>query len=184
MKINWVLADAAEINPAIDIDSLKNVGPFWGGWRTWRSYQTDNVICHNESEARNLITKNFHNRCNLYLSDEVYPKVGNPTGVKLYRGEFNQLIDHPDEIISMHLAAATSDIILLVGFDLSSKDTDVDRLSKHKWHNYVQYFLQIMKSSPDVQWVLLDQKQDLLKELKKVSNCQFDTLENVLTQFS
>ena len=57
MRITWALADVAEVNPAIEIERLKNIGPFWGGWRTWRSYNTDNVICHEESEARNLITR-------------------------------------------------------------------------------------------------------------------------------
>ena len=54
MKITWVLADSAEVNPAIEIERLKNIGPFWGGWRTWRSYSTDNVVCHDSSQARTI----------------------------------------------------------------------------------------------------------------------------------
>lgn len=184
MKITWVLSDVAEVNPAIDIERLKNIGPFWGGWRTWRSYNTDNVICYTESEARNLITRNFHTRCNLYLPDSVYQKVDRPADVKLYQGEFHEIVDHPDEIVSMHLAAASSDIVLLVGFDLSPRNLEHDKMAKHKWHNYVQYFLHIIKGNPEVQWVLLDHKTDTEKVLKNLPNLQFDNLDNVLTQFS
>lgn len=184
MKITWVLADTAEVNPAIEIERLKNIGPFWGGWRTWRSYNTDNVICHEESEARNLITRNFHTRCNMYMPDVVYQKVDRPDNVRLYQGEFHELVDHPDEIVSMHLAAAASDIVLLVGFDLAPRNLDHDKMARHKWHNYVQYFLHIIKGNPKVQWVLLDHKADTEKVLKDLPNLQFDTLDNVLTQFS
>lgn len=184
MRISWVLSDTAEINPAIDIERLKNLGPFWGGWRTWRSYNTDNVICHTESEARNLISRNFHTRCNMYLQDIVYQQVDRPNNVRLYQGEFHELVDHPDEIVSMHLAAATSDIVLLVGFNLVPKTIESDKLAKHRWHNYVQYILHIIKDNPNVQWVLLDHSPDIEKVLKTLPNLLFDTLDNVLTQFS
>lgn len=184
MKITWVLADAAEINPAIEIERLSNIGPFWGGWRTWRSYNTDNVVCYNEADARSLISRQFHLRCNLYLPDTVYQTVDRPEGVRLYQGKFHELVDHPDEIVSMHLASTTSDIVLLVGFDLTPRDLDHDRMAKHKWHNYVQYFLHIIKGSPNVQWVMLDNGKDIEKVLKNLPNLQFDTLDNVLTQFS
>lgn len=184
MRITWVLADVAEVNPAIDLERLKNIGPFWGGWRTWRSYNTDNVICYEESEVRNLITRNFHTRCNLHIPDVVYQKVDRPDGVMLYQGEFHELVDHPDEIVSMHLAAAVSDIVLLVGFDLTQRSLDHDKMAKHKWHNYVQYFLHMIKANPNVQWVLLDHSDSIEKVLQGLPNLQFDTLDNVLTQFS
>ena len=183
MRISWVLSDTAEINPAIEIEHLKNIGPFWGGWRTWRSYNTDNVICHTELEARDLVTRNFHARCNMYLQDSVYQKVDRPENVKLYQGEFHEMVDHPDEIVSMHLAAASSDIVLLIGFDLSPRNLDHDRMAKHKWHNHVQYVLHIIKGNPDVQWVLLDHSSEIEKVLKELPNLMFDSLNNVLKQF-
>ena len=184
MKLNWVLADSVEINPAIEIERLKAIGPMWGGWRTWRSYSTDNVICHTDVDARNLISRNFHTRCNMYLPESVYQLVDRPNGVKLYQGEFHELVDSPDEIVSMHLAAAFSDIVLLSGFDLQPRNLDHDRMAKHKWHNYVQYFLHIVKGNSGVQWVLLDHSPDIEKVLKDLPNLLFDTLDNVLTQFS
>lgn len=182
MRISWVLANNVNINPAIDLEKLKAIGPFWGGWRTWRSYQTDNVICHEESEARDLLGKNFHSRCNMYLPEKVYQSIDRPSGIKLYQGTFHELVDNPDEIVSMHLASTVSDVILLAGFDVSPK-SNLDKLATHKWHNYVQYFYHILLQNPELQWVLLDHLGNIESVLKKVPNLQFDTLENVLAQF-
>jgi hypothetical protein len=52
MNINFVLSNQAQIEPGIDIKKMKELGSFWGGWRTWRSCQTDNVICHDTTKAK------------------------------------------------------------------------------------------------------------------------------------
>ena len=109
MRITWVLADTAQLDPTIDIAELKNIGPFWGSWKTWRSWTTDNVICHDVHQARNLVVKNFHSRCNLFLPATAYQDLDRPTGVQLYQGNFHQDIDRPDDIVSMHLASKNSD---------------------------------------------------------------------------
>jgi len=183
MKINWVLADTTVIDPTIDVDQLKGIGPIWGGWKTWRSYSTDNVVCYDIGQARNLVNNSFHTRCNLHIPASSYQELNRPAGVKLYQGEFNQLIDHPDDIVSMHLASGSSDIVLLLGFDLTQKTDISDKLQGHKWHNYKQYFRQIVVDSDSVQWVLLDQQGDIDKDLEKIPNLQFDTLDNILSQF-
>jgi hypothetical protein len=41
-----------------------------------------------------------------------------------------------------------------------------------------------MKGNPDVQWVLLDHSPAIEKVLTDLPNLLFDTLDNVLTQFS
>jgi hypothetical protein len=102
----------------------------------------------------------------------------------LYQGEFNQLVDDPDDIVSMHLAAGNSDIVLLIGFDLQSRDPAEDKLVNHKWHNYKHYVLHLIKDNPDVQWVILDHPGQVEKMFKDLPNLLFDNLNNVLTQFS
>ena len=57
MNISWVLADDAEIDPTQNIEDLKRLGPIWGSWRGWRAYQTDNVICHDQTKANELPKK-------------------------------------------------------------------------------------------------------------------------------
>lgn len=183
MKLSWVIANSAVIDPTVDIEQLKSLGPFWGGWRTWRSYQTDNVVCHTAVEAKNLINRQFHTKCNLHVPAELWNELDRPMGIKLYGGEFDQMVDQPDDIVSMHLAAAHSDIVLLTGFDLSAQNLQHDRLAQHRWHNYVQYLLNIFKSNPDVQWVVLDHPQSVDKQFESLPNLLFDTMNNVLTQF-
>lgn len=184
MRISWVIADAAQLDPTVDLVALKNIGPMWGGWQTWRSWATDNVVCHDAAQARNLVSNNFHKRCNMYVSAANYRDLNRPTDIHLYQGDFHQIVNNPDDIVSMHLASLTNDIILLFGYDLTLHTPDSDKLSKHKWHNYTQYFMHIITDSPDVQWVLLDHIIDKEHELNKVSNFQIDTLKNILTQFS
>ena len=184
MRITWALADTAHLDPTVDIVKLKNLGPLWGGWQTWRSWSTDNVVCHDTSQAVNLVSKNFHTRCNMYIPMSAYQEANRPSGVQLYQGDFHQLVDHPDDIVSMHLASSSSDIVLLFGFDLRPRNLDHDKLAKHKWHNYKQYILHIIKGNPTVQWVILDHAPEIEKELEGLPNLLFDTLNNVLTQFS
>lgn len=183
MRINWVVADSVATDPTLDIEKLKSIGPIWGGWRTWRSCSTDNVVCHKINDARPLIAKQFHTRCNLYVPQSSFADLDRPTKVNLYQGEFHLDIDRPDEIVCMHLASTKSDIVLLLGFDFGEKNFDDNKLAKHNWHVYKNYVRQVVVDNPDVQWVLLDNTKKIEKEFKKIPNLLFDALENVLTQF-
>jgi len=184
MKITWALADTAALDPAVDLDKLKNIGPIWGGWQTWRAWTTDNVKCHDVTQARSLVSREFHTRCNLHLPATAYKDLDRPVGVHLYQGDFHQSVDHPDDIVAMHLAAANSNIVLLFGFDLQPRDLEHDKLAKHQWHNYKNYAKHIILNNPDVQWVILDHAPKIDKDFKNLPNLLFDKLDNVLTQFS
>ena len=184
MKINWVVADSLAADPTVETEKLKAVGPIWGGWKTWRSCDTDNVICHQLTDARTLISRQFHQRCNMHLPQSLYQDLERPTGVKLYQGNFHLDVGNPDEIVAMHLAADNCDIVLLLGFDLTEKSLDHDKLAKHKWHVYKNYVRQIITDKTDVQWVLLDHPGIAAPEFKDLSNLQFDSLSNVLQSLS
>ena len=183
MKISWGIANSAVIDPTVNLEKLKNIGPFWGGWRTWRSYQTDNVVCHTAAEAKNLVQRQFHTKCNLYVPSELWNDLDRPAGVKLYGGTFNQMVNDPDDIVSMHLAAAHSNIVLLVGFDLSECAQNLDKLAKHRWHNHIQYVLHILTANAQIQWVVLDHEGAIDKQLQSQPNLLQDAMNNVLTQF-
>jgi hypothetical protein len=122
MKISWVLSDRVELDPTVDIDKLKNIGAFWGSWRTWRAYQTDNVLCNDFNKADELLKRAFHAVCNLYIPNTHYATLNRPTGVKLYEGKFLHDVDHQEEIVALHLAASVTDIVLLLGFDFSEQE--------------------------------------------------------------
>ena len=180
MNINWVLADSAMADPTVDISELKRLGAFWGSWRTWRAWQTDNVICHDQSKAAELIKRNFQNNCNFYTPNSVYTSLNRPHNVRLYEGAFVHDVDRQEEIVAIHLAATTSDIVLLFGFDLTKLEPNPDRLLSHKAYHHRNHIRQAMKDFEQVQWVIVDHAGDLDTNLANFPNIVTDTLQNVL----
>lgn len=179
MNINWVLADNFVLDPIIDIKEVKEIGPLWGSWKTWRGCQTDNVICHNLKKTGDLLQRDFQYNCNFYIPNESWITLDRPEGVKLYEGSF---IDEyqPEEIIAMHLAASQSDIVLLLGFDLSEKFKNPNKLLEHRAHVYRTLVKHCIEDNPEVQWVLVDHSEPVMKFLSKLENLTIDTMENCL----
>jgi hypothetical protein len=180
MKVCWVLADNTVLDPTLDTTVLKDIGPLWGSWKTWRAYGTDNVVCHEQNQAVDLIKREFQNTCNFYIHNDSYQFLNSPPNVKLYQGQFPDQINNPDEIISMHLAASQNDIVLLVGFDWNKKPKLADRLQEHHAHVYRTLVKHTVQNNPRVQWVLVDHSLNLVPDLKTLENLTQDTLSNVL----
>lgn len=181
MNISWVLADSAVADPIQDIAELKRLGAFWGGWRTWRAWQTDNVICHDQNKTAELTRRNFQNKCNFYIPNSVYASLDRPDGVKLYEGAFVHDVDHQEEIVSLHLAATQSDIILLFGFNFTEPVKLEDRLLEHQAHYYRSLVKQAIKDNNQTQWVLVDHPGKIMQNYSELDNLTCDTLSNVLT---
>jgi hypothetical protein len=181
MNITWVIADSAQADPTVDIDQFKQLGAFWGSWRTWRAWQIDNVICHDQGKAAELIKRNFQNSCNFYIPNSVYTSLNRPDGVRLYEGEFVHDLDRQEEIVAIHLAATTSDIVLLLGFDLTEIVPGPDRLTTHREQHHRNHIWQAIKTYKDVQWVIVDHAGKLDPNLSKLENLVQDTLKTVLT---
>jgi hypothetical protein len=184
MNINWVVANNYLLDPTIDIDKIKSCGSVWGGWQTWRSCGTDNVICHDMSKASELVKRAFHAVCNFYIPNSIYKDIGRPAGVKIYEGEFVHDVDHQEQIVAMHLTAGISDIVLLLGFDFSEPVISTDKLHAHRAHNYRSLIKQAIKDHPEVQWVAVDHDQDFRKDLLELDNLTKDTLDNVIGMLS
>ena len=184
MNINWVLSDSLILDPTISIDQLKNIGSFWGGWRTWRAYATDNVICHNSLKATELLERQFQKMCNLYIPNSLYVTLNRPGGVKLYEGDFMHEVDRQDELAAVHLSATVSDIVLLLGFDLSETEKNPDKLLEHRALNYRNIFRSAIKENPTVQWLLIDHPGKITPELANLENLSTDTLANVIGMLS
>lgn len=180
MNISWVIADSAVIDPTQDVATLKHLGAFWGSWRTWRTYQTDNVICHDQTKAAELITRNFQKQCNFYIPNSVYTSLDRPDGVRLYAGEFVHDVVRQEEIVALHLAATTSDIVLLLGWDLTELPLDADRLRSHQAHHHRNHIHQAIKDFNQIQWVVVDHTDDLDPNLANLDNISTDTLQAVL----
>lgn len=181
MNITWVLADDLILDPTINVNIVKQIGSMWGSWKTWRAYSTDNVICHDMRKADDLIKREFHKSCNFYISNSTYSLTGRPAGVKLYEGDFmGHDVDNQDELVAMNLAASQSDIVLLLGFDWSTKTPDPDKLREVRARNYRGLVLQAVKSRPNVQWILVEHSGEIMPELAELPNLDKDTFNNVL----
>lgn len=180
MKISWIFGDTVDLDPVVDIQKLKNIGCFWGSWRTWRSYQIDNVVCHDLKKANELIQRNFQSVCNFYVPNSIYASLDRPTGVKLYEGEFVHDLDRHEEIVCMHLAAMDSDIVLLLGFDFREIANIDDRLKTHKIKNHAQLTKHAIIDNKHVQWVAIDHPAQFADEYATVVNLSKDTMANAL----
>lgn len=181
MNINWVISETIAADPMMDFNRLKDIGSLWGSWRTWRACATDNVICHELSDAQNLIQRDFHKQCNFYIPNSNYIALDRPIGVKLYEGNFQHDVDHREEIIAMHLASSTCDIVLLLGFDFQELPPNPDRLIEHRNHNYWSLAYQIIKDTPRVQWLCINHPGKVRKEIANLENFSQDKLSNILS---
>jgi hypothetical protein len=181
VNINWVLADELSLAPGIDLDQLKSAGSFWGSWKTWRAYTTDNVVCHDRTKAQELIKRNFQTECNLYIPNSSYTIFGRPQGVKVYEGDFmGHEVYNQDELVALNLVATASDVVLLLGFDWSNKEPLENKIEEICARNYRGLVEQAIKSRPAVQWVVIDHPGELRSDLAQLDNVSTDTLDNVL----
>ena len=180
MNINWVIAAGYQVDPTVDLDKIKAIGPIWGSWTTWRACGTDNVICQSQSKAVELLNRGFQNTCNFYTSMQYHQTLNRPTNVKFYGGEFNQEVDNIEDIIGLHLASVSSEIVIMLGFDLSTMAELTDRFELHKLRNRYGLTRSLITSNPNTQYVLIDHSKDLDKNFQDLANLTCDTLENVL----
>ena len=180
MNISWVLANGLIPDPELDLQKLKEIGPFWGGWQTWRSCGTDNVICNDFDRAQSLLIRKFNEGCNFYIPNTIYQSLDRPEKVKLYDGNTDLDLENKEEIIAMHLASSQSDIVLLLGFDWQLKPKNSDRLLEHRAQNYRTLIKHAITENDQVQWVLINHSNELMKELKDIPNITCDTIDGVL----
>jgi hypothetical protein len=179
-KISWVLSDSTALDPTYDIDDLKRLGAFWGSWQTWRSCQTDNVVCHDQVKAAELIKRQFQTRCNFYMPDTVYANLDRPEGVRVYAGEFVHDVIRQEEIVALHLAATTSDIVLLLGWDLTELEKDPDRLINNQQLHHRNMIRQAFMTYNEVTWVVVDHPESIDPNIAILENVVTDTLNTVL----
>lgn len=179
MKISWVVASDHVFDPTIDMEQIKSIGPIWGSWKTWRSCDTDNVICHQQQKCRELLDRAFQAVCNFYIPKNLYEPLARPVGVRFYDGDFDREIDNIEDIVALHLASTNSDIVLLVGFAWQLPISVADRFEQHKITNRHGLIRGAIANMPQTQWVAID-CADMDPSYKILANLTCDTLENVL----
>jgi hypothetical protein len=184
MRVNWVVSTNYTLDPTVNLDLVKSIGPMWGSWRTWRACGTDNVICHSGAKARDLLDRAFQAVCNFYVPRSEYEFLQRPVGVKLYEGAYQQEVDDIEDIIALHLCSSISDIVLMLGYDLSTMPDTQDKLVRHRMVNRHGLIHSIIKGSDQTQWVMIDPPADLDKAYQNLPNLTCDTMTSVLKLLS
>lgn len=179
MRINWVFANGYRLDPGVNIEKVKDLGSTWGGWPTWHTCGTDNVICHSQDKAQELLAYGFHTRCNFYIPKKCYQELGNPPGVNQYQGEFEHDVDQAEDIVALHFVSAVSDLVLLAGFDFGKITALPDKSEHIKRQNYHRLIQTVMISS-SVEWIAVDHPTDFDILYQGLPNLTCDTMENVL----
>ena len=70
---------------------------------------------------------------------------------------------------------------MLVGFDWTDKPKPEDKILELRDRNYRGLVTQAVKSTPTVQWILVDHPGDIMPELAELPNIGKDSFKNVLT---
>lgn len=182
MNVSWVAASGYATDAAVDIEKIKSIGPIWGSQSTWRSCKTDNVVCHDVQSAESLLARQFHQRCNFYTYKNNYQLLGRPQGIYLYDNtvNFDIEVDCIDDVIAMHLAAAQSDVVLLLGFDFDSSADSNDRFDLHKVTNWHRMVRGCVAQNVETQWVAVDHSVKFDKPYAALPNLTCDKISNVL----
>lgn len=180
MNISWVVASRYKFPEQVSIDTVKSIGPVWASYKASPHCRCDNLVCDDLGQAQKLLTRVIQSQCNLYLPRKIFQPLGRPGSVFWYNGQFASDLDDVEDIISMHLAKSTADLILLCGFDFASISLESDAIVLHKKRHYLGLCRQVILANPDVQWVLIDHDGDIDKAFLSLTNLTRDSMQNVV----
>lgn len=165
INIAWAIAKDYQLPPRYDTRLLHAIGPIWSSWRNWRTYGSDNCICLETADIDYCVTQEYHKYCNLYIPDSY--QLTEQLPIKRFTGLGQINLPNSIDIVTLHLAAAWQDIILLLGFDLSVNSM---------LENYV---MSAVSQYSKCQWVCIDSPIDYQPD-KTFENFTCDSLDNVL----
>lgn len=179
MQISAVFSSGYQPKDPTDLLMLTKKLPTWGSWSTWRSCGTQNVVCWEQDQCEKLLRRAFQSVCNFYIPKKLFVPLNRPNGVKFFDGDFDRPVQDVDDIIAMHLAASTSDLVLLFGFDLSTPQTTDDVVQRHKIINRHGLLYNLLHSTADQPWVLVDCTHDIDVRYLDLANLQQDNMDSV-----
>jgi len=182
MNVCWVLSQDIPAG-LVKHEVLTSVGPIWGPLSKWREYQSDNTVCYDLREAKQMINRAFHAVTHFYVPKDQYIDLGRPVGVRLFEGEFkDSAVANKEDIILMNLVAANNDIVLMLGFDLAPVDETLDVIEQRFLKAYRHNIKTIIEDNPTTQFVLVNygKKTKLAKNFDGLENLTRDTIESVV----
>jgi len=165
INIAWVIAEDYHLPPRYGTDILHAIGPIWSSWRIWRTYGSDNCVCLETADIEFCIEQEYHEYCNLYIPDSY--ELTSRLSIKRYAGMGKINLPNSIDIVTLHLAAAWQDIILLLGFDLSRNSV---------LKNYV---MSAVSQYAKCQWVCIDNRSQDFQDTN-LENFTCDSFDNVV----
>lgn len=180
MRISSVYAATYLPGAGLSPARMQEIGPTWGSWRTWQTCATHNVVCHDLVQARTLLRRALQAVCNFHAPQALYQDLERPMGVRWYQGDFREDCHDIEDIIAMHLAAAQSDLVLLLGFNVTAPGVITDRLEQHRVRNRLGLLRSCIQNHSAVQWVLVDHALELDTAFATLPNLTRDSVANVL----
>jgi hypothetical protein len=179
MKVSWVISQITP--PAFaDPELIRSIGPAWGSWHTWKNYKTDNIICTDLTEAKMLMQRAMHAVTNFYIPRDFYSELGRPVGLKMFDGQFKgPAHKNKDDVVALNLTAQTSDIVLMLGFNLAPIETE-DKIEKVIEQAYQMNVRSVIRDNLNVQFVLVEYQHELAKVFTELENLTQDGLQAVI----
>ena len=181
MRINTIYAAGYSLKDGDLSARLHDIAPTWGSWKTWRDCGTHNVICHDIGQARALSQRALQAVCNFYIPEKFYIRLDRPSYMRYYQGDFEHQVSDIEDIISMHLVAPESDLVLMLGFFLGKTSMPEDALIQHQIRHRMGLIRSCIRNHPHTQWVLVDHPGELDTAFAALSNVTTDTMSSVMT---
>jgi len=178
MNIYWVIAEEIQ-DDIIDPEFISTVASSWGSYKTWQAYKTDNCISNELANTNELLQRGFETVCNLWIPEAQFSELGRPGGVHLFGGTFNREDNqYNTNVVSMHLACSSADIVLMLGFDMSEIDSSEDNALIDR-KNYYLNMSRFFKEHPEVQFVLVNNINGISKMFEDIPNLSSDSADAV-----
>lgn len=180
MRFNWVLSREFSTCEDQDWQRIQNCAPTWSGSGP-RQITAQNTICSNAAGCLQLLKSAAYQRTNLYVPHDFWQEQGQPAVVRVFQATPYPNIPDVDDIVALHLAAAHSDIVLMLGFDLCLKIGTIDAKTAKTLQEYHGLLRSLIVNTPETQFVAIDQPQILAPSYQGIPNLTCDTLQAVLT---
>lgn len=181
MRFNWVLSHNFYTCNDQDWQRIQNCAPTWSALDDQRPLSVQNCVASDASVCLTAIKSEYYRTANLYVPYDFWSAHGRPSVVQVFQTTHYPKIQHLDDIVALHLAAANSDIVLLLGFDFELRVGPVDTRTAKHLQEYHGLLRSCLVNNPLTQFVAVDHGPDFDTAYKNIANLTCDTLQAVLT---
>lgn len=115
------------------------------------------------------------------MPQDFYSRLNRPSGIKYFEGTYLEELDEIEDIISIHLAAASKvSIVLLLGYSWEIPQ-NIDPVETHKIKNYYGMLRSAIANNPQIQFVAVEvQENQVDSAYTQLENFTCDSMQTVL----